>query len=135
MGATCTIDKRTESVVATIMDATHGRGVDLVIDAAAKADTINESIGAARAGGTVALVGIASDSRLAVDIHGAMGKELNIQVIRRSNRNDEVAIELLRTGRIPTAMLTHRMPLEQTPAAFEHLANYTDGVGKAVITL
>ncbi len=135
MGATCTINKQTDSVVDIIIDATRGRGVDLVIDACAKADSINESIGAAKAGGTVALVGIASASQLPVDIHGAMGKELNIQVIRRSNRNDEAAIELLRTGKVPTAMLTHRMPLEQTPAAFEHLANYTDGVGKAVITL
>lgn len=135
MGATCTINKQSESVVEVIMDSTGGRGVDLVIDACAKPDSINESIGAARAGGTVALVGIASASQLPVDIHAAMGKELNIQVIRRSNRNDETAIELLSSGKVPTAMLTHRMALEQTPAAFEHLANYTGGVGKVVITL
>lgn len=135
MGATCTINKQTDSVVDVIRDATGGRGVDLVIDACAKPDSINESIGAARAGGTVALVGIASASQLPVDIHGAMEKELNIQVIRRSNRNDETAIELLAGGRIPTAMLTHQVPLEQTPAIFEKLADYSDGVGKAVITI
>ena len=38
-------------------------------------------------------------------------------------------------GRIPTTLLTHSLPLEQTPKAFEMLTHYTDGVGKAVISV
>jgi L-iditol 2-dehydrogenase len=135
MGATDIINKQEDSVAETILDATRGRGVDVVIDCAAKADTVNESIAVARAGGKVMLVGLPSDSYLPIDVHGAMAREIDIQCIRRSNRNDEVAIELLHSGRIPTSFITHRLPLERTPEAFEHLAHYSDGVGKAVITL
>jgi len=39
------------------------------------------------------------------------------------------------TGRIPTSLITHRLPLASTPSAFKMLAHYTDGVGKAVIEI
>jgi threonine dehydrogenase-like Zn-dependent dehydrogenase len=55
--------------------------------------------------------------------------------VKRSNHNARAAIELLESGRISGKLITHRLPLEQTPAAFETLAHYADGVGKVVIEI
>src|SRR5438093_4307404 len=106
----------------SVMDETRGRGVDVVFDAAAALETINLSIAVARLGGRVVLVGIPSEPELNIDIHTAMAKELNIQTVKRSNHNAHGAIELMESGRIGDQVVTHRLPLEKTPEAFELLA-------------
>jgi L-iditol 2-dehydrogenase len=118
-----------------VLDETRGRGVDVVFDAAAALETINMSIAIARLGGRVVLIGIPSEQELNLDIHMAMAKELNIQTVKRSNHNAHGAIELMQSGRIGEQIVTHRLPLEQTPQAFELLAGYADNVGKVVIEI
>jgi len=118
-----------------VLDGTRGRGVDVVFDAAAASETINMSIAIARLGGRVVLIGIPSEQDLNVDIHTAMAKELNIQTVKRSNHNAHGAIELMESGRIGEQIVTHRLPLEKTPDAFELLAEYADNVGKVVIEI
>jgi L-iditol 2-dehydrogenase len=118
-----------------VMDETRGRGVDIVLDAAAALETINMSIAIARLGGRVVLIGIPSEADLNIDIHGAMAKELNIQTVKRSNHNAHGALDLMESGRIGDQFVTHRMPLGKTPEAFEMLAEYADGVGKVVIEI
>lgn len=118
-----------------VIDETGGRGVDIVFDAAAASQTINTAIAVARAGGRIVLVGIPSEMDLNIDIHAAMGKELNIQTIKRSNHNAHGAIGLMESGRIGDQIVTHRLPLLKTPEAFEMLGEYADGVGKVVIEI
>ena len=64
-----------------------------------------------------------------------MAKELRLQTLKRSNHRAREALSLMAAGRIPTALITHSLPLEDTPKAFEMLTHYTDGVGKAIIEL
>jgi L-iditol 2-dehydrogenase len=131
MGFECAVEiDRFEQAV---MDETRGRGVDAVFDAAAALQTINMSIAIARLGGRVTLIGIPSERDLNVDVNGAMAKELSIQTVKRSNHNAHGAIELMASGRIGDRIVTHRMPLEKTPDAFEMLADYAEDVGKVVI--
>lgn len=118
-----------------VMDETRGRGVDIVLDAAAALETINMAIAIARLGGRVVLIGIPSEADLNIDIHTAMAKELNIQTVKRSNHNAHGALELMESGRIGDQIVTHRLPLEKTPEAFEILAEYAGGVGKVVIEI
>lgn len=133
MGFDCAIEiDRFETAV---LDGTRGRGVDVVFDAAAALQTINTSIAIARLGGRVVLIGIPSEHQLNIDIHTAMAKELNIQTVKRSNHNAHGAIELMESGRIGEQIVTHRLPLEKTPEAFELLAGYADNVGKVVIEI
>ena len=98
-------------------------------------ETINTCMQIARLSGRVVLIGIPSELSFPVDIHTAMAKELNIQTIKRSNHNGHAAIQLMQSGRIPESLVTHLLPLEQTPAAFEKIAAYADGVGKVVIEI
>jgi L-iditol 2-dehydrogenase len=135
MGADVTIDTTTDKLLDTIHDATRGRGVDKVLEAAGSAETINAAIRMARQGGTVMLIGILSEMYPKIDIHTAMLKELRLLTLKRSNHRAQEALHLMSSGKIPDGLITHRLPLEQTPKAFEMLAHYTDGVGKAVIEI
>jgi L-iditol 2-dehydrogenase len=135
MGADCAIDTTTQSLVQTVLDATGGRGVDVVLEAAGSAETVNAAIRMARLGGTVTLIGLLSELYPKIDIHSAMMKEIRLQTLKRSNHRGTEALKMLASNRISTSLITHKLPLEQTPRAFEMLTNYTDGVGKAVIEL
>ena len=131
MGADVAIDTTTEYLVETVLDATRGRGADVVIEAAGSPETINAAIRMAAMGGTVVQIGILTEPNTQIDIHTAMGKELRLQTIKRSNHRAQEALKLL--GRIPHKLITHSLPLEQTPKAFEMLSAYTNGICKAVI--
>ena len=133
MGLECAVE--ISRIAQAVMDETQGRGADIVFDAAGKAETIDAGFGAARLGGQFVLIGIPDEMRPRVDWHAAMGKELSIQTIKRSNHNAHGAIELLEAGKIPKAFVTHRLPLEETARGFEMLAGYTDGVGKVIIRI
>ena len=135
MGADCAIDTTSQNLIETVMDATGGRGVDVVLEAAGSPETVNAAIRIARLGGTVMLIGILSEIYPKIDIHTAMMKELRIQTLKRSNHRAAEALKLLGSGKISTSLITHCLPLEQTPQAFEMLTHYTDGVGKAIIEL
>ena len=81
------------------------------------------------------MIGILSELYPKIDIHAAMHKELRLQTLKRSNHRAQEALDLMSSGRVPTALLTHSLPLEQTPKAFDMMANYTDGVGKVVVEI
>ena len=131
MGADVAVDTTAKNLVETVLDATRGRGADVVIEAAGSPETINAAIRMAAMGGTVVQIGVLTEPNTQIDIHTAMGKELRLQTIKRSNHRAQEALKLL--GRIPHKLITHSLPLEQTPKAFEMLSAYTDGIGKAVI--
>lgn len=129
------IHTRQESVTETVLDATHGRGVDIVLDAAGALETINAGLAIARSSGQYVLIGLPTEHVLAIDMHTAMAKELRIQTVKRSNLKGHEAMELVHSGKVSDILITHRMPLEHTAEGFELLANYRDGVGKVVIEL
>lgn len=114
-------------------DKTQARGVDLAIDAAGAAETINAALAVTRMGGTFVLIGIPNQVRVGVDLFSAMTKEIRIQPLKRSNHRSKPAIALLASGAIPEAIVTHRVGVEQAPAAFQTLAEYRDGIGKLAI--
>src|SRR5260370_6750857 len=115
------------------LDKTRGRGVDLAIDAAGAAETINTALAVTRLGGTFVLIGIPNHVPVAVDLYSLQAKEIRFQPVKRSNHRAQPAIPLLAAGAIPQAILTHRLSLEQAPAAFEMLAEYPAGIGKLAV--
>lgn len=135
MGADVAIDTTAQSLVETVLDATRGRGADLVLEAAGSAETMNAAIRMARMGGTVMQIGIFSELMPKIDIHTAMLKELKLQTLKRSNHRAIEALRLIATGKIPASLITHSLPLEETPRAFDMLTHYTGGVGKAIIEI
>ncbi len=133
MGATAAVD--IAEFGAAVGDLTRGRGVDIAIDAAGMAQTINAALAVLRMGGTLVQIGIPIEATLPIHVHAAMAKELRIQTLKRSNHRSAPAIALLASGAVNDSLITHRVPLSETPAAFETLAEYRDGVGKLVVEM
>lgn len=135
-GADAVVDYTTDSVSDAVLDMTGGRGAHVVVDAAAKPESVRNAIASARNGARVAVIGIPSEREVGVSFWEAMGKELTFYIQKRSNNNDHEAIEMLKRGLIDTsAFVTHRFPFEQGDKAFQTVAEYADGVGKAAIEL
>jgi L-iditol 2-dehydrogenase len=133
MGADVAVDVK--DMGQAVLDGTKGRGVDIAFDAAGMVETINLAIALARQGATVTMVGISPHTHLALDVWTAMAKELTLQTVKRSNHKGEDAARLLSSGVFSDVLITHRMPLDATPRAFQMLTDYSDGVGKVVIEL
>jgi L-iditol 2-dehydrogenase len=120
--------------VAAILADTRGRGVDVVLDCAAKADTANDCLRVARPGGRVVYTGIGIELRVPMDVHTWRRKELAVWQVRRSNREDHAALDLLaRHPRLFGPLVTHSRSLEEIGEAFALVESYADGVGKLVV--
>ena len=136
LGADETVDISKDSIADAVLDLTHGKGAHVVFDAAGKEDSINPAIQCLRFGGRLVVIGIPSQQKIPLDLWEALDKEIEIVMQKRSNNNDHEAIDILRRGLIPTdAFVTHRFPLETGHRAFATVAEYADGVMKAVVEL
>jgi L-iditol 2-dehydrogenase len=87
-------------------------------------------------GGTLVIIGIPGIDHISFPIHSLRRKEITVKNIRRQNRCTHKAIALLETEINNFGeLVTHRFPIEQTQQAFDLVADYRDGVMKAVIKL
>lgn len=135
LGADVVLDPRQGDVVAQIRQETGKRGVDLVIDCAAKERTMSQSLFAARNGARVVYTGIPSEAVVELEFHEARRKELTLFNVRRSNHETNLAIRLLQDHPASFApLLTHTMPMEKIGPAFDMLEHYRDGACKVTIT-
>jgi len=120
---------------AEILRATAQRGVDCAIDCAAAEDSTSQAIQLARNAGRVALTGIHSAPRIAMDGSAMRRKELTIFNVRRSNHETGEALDLLQAHPDWFApLLTHSRPLDRIGEAFDLASQYRDGVGKMIVT-
>jgi threonine dehydrogenase-like Zn-dependent dehydrogenase len=87
-------------------------------------------------GGILVLVGITETDAIYFPIHELRRKEITILNIRRQVHCTQKAIDLLSRGKINMdSMATHHFTLDETQNAFDLVANYRDGVMKAMITV
>jgi L-iditol 2-dehydrogenase len=121
-------------VVAAILEATSGRGVDVVYECAGEQETLDQAMQLATAGGRVLIIGIPSTPRVELVADLMRRKELLIINVRRQNRMVERTIELAASGALKIAgLVTHHFAVERIAEAFELVAGYRDGVLKAVV--
>jgi L-iditol 2-dehydrogenase len=134
MGADAQIGAAPPEAARAVLADTGNRGVDLVFDCAAAAQTADASLEVAANGGRVVFTGIPAERRVSHDIHLWRRKELAVHQVRRSNHDGPVARDLIaRETRFFAPLITHNRPLEGIGEAFRMLAAYEDGVGKVVI--
>jgi L-iditol 2-dehydrogenase len=128
------IDFREQDPVAAVRAATHGRGVDVAIEAAWADHSIQWSAEMARLGGRLVLVGIPGDNRLQMNHATARRKGLTIRMARRMKHVYPRAISLVQSGRVNlTGLISHRFPLAQAAQAFALNDAYQDNVVKVII--
>jgi len=107
-------------------ERTHGRGVDVVIDAAGLEPTWALALEAVRPGGRIEAVGLGAPAGR-IDFFAVAGKEATVTGSFAWTEPDfEAAIELVERGAIDASGWFTRMPLAEGQRAFEDLVDTTE---------
>lgn len=101
-----------------VPEATHGRGIDVVVEAAGNDVAIATAVAAARPGGRVALGGIPAEEASSFPAAAARRKGLTFAMVRRMNDTYPRALELARTGVDLDSIVTERYRLADAAQAF-----------------
>jgi len=134
-GADWTGNAGTDDVAAAI-EQREPWGLDLVFECSGDPQIIDHAQRMLTPGGTLVLVGIPPAPRVSFDSHHMRRQELTFKNVRRQRGCVAPVIRLISQGRIdPDPLLTHRFPLERIRDAFELVADYRDGVIKAIVEL
>jgi L-iditol 2-dehydrogenase len=111
-----------EQAAAAVLDATQGRGVDVVIELAGNDAAIATAVAAARPGGRIALAGIPSEDKSAFPAASARRKGLTFAMVRRMNDTYPRAIALAAGAVDLDSLVTERYPLAEAAKAFRSAA-------------
>jgi len=134
-GATWVGNPLEEDIVAAILEQ-KPLGMDVVYECAGQQETIDQAIELLKPGGRLMLIGIPREDRISLSIDKIRRKEVTIVNVRRQNKCTQAAIDLLASGKADVDfMVTHRFGMEQTRDAFELVAEYQDGVVKAMVQM
>jgi len=132
-GASWVGNPNKEDIVKEILER-QPVGVDVVFECAGQQETIDEAIELLKPGGKLMVIGIPRTEGISLMIHKMRRKEITIVNVRRQNQCTQASIDLLASGKINVDfMITHRFKLKQTQDAFDLVAEYRDGVVKALI--
>lgn len=132
--ADAVFDPKSEDVVAAILRATGGRGVDVAFEAAGAHETPDQAARVTCPGGKVVVVGIPADDTMTMNASVIRRKGLTIKLVRRMKHTYPRAIRMVSKGIVDIKPLaTHHFPLERIIEAFELVAGYKDGVLRAMI--
>ncbi len=111
-----------------VMEATGGRGLDVVFEAAGEDSAVATAIESARPGATVILAGIPSDDKTSFVASVARRKGLTMRLVRRMKHVYPRAIAMVQKGLVDVrSLVTHTFPLDQTLEAFEVAARREGG--------
>jgi L-iditol 2-dehydrogenase len=120
--------------VAQIMQLTDGVGVDVVIEAVGRNETVKASIDSVRKGGTVVLVGNISP-QVTLPLQKVVTRQIRLQGSCASAGEYPRAIELLASGAIQVKpLITATAPLEDGPRWFERLHAREPNLMKVILT-
>ena len=135
-GATHVINAAQADTVAEVQRLTGGLGADVVVETAGAIPTTQQSVFAARKGGTVVLVGMTSQNVLPFDTLRLLRAELNVKGCFRYANQFPKAVALAAAGRVNLKPLaSHTFPLAEIKEAFEFSLKRKDIAMKVVITI
>ncbi|MBN1867308.1 alcohol dehydrogenase catalytic domain-containing protein [Candidatus Sumerlaeota bacterium] len=110
-------------------------GLDAVFECAGVQETVDQGVELLAPGGSLVIVGIPTVERLSFVIDVSRRKEIRLQNVRRQNECMDQALDLIESGKASVDfMVTHRFPFEKSQEAFDTVAEYRDGVVKAIIS-
>jgi L-iditol 2-dehydrogenase len=118
LGADIAMDAGQEAV-SQVLEATNGRGADVVIESTGVMHCVAEAIRMARFGGQLLLFGVISAREGALPFYDLYFKELTIHNPRAAKPEDFAdMISLMERGSVQIeSLVTHRMPLDQLEQA------------------
>jgi L-iditol 2-dehydrogenase len=108
--------------------------LDVVFECCGQQEALDQAVELLKPGGKLMIIGIPEFDRWSFSADQARRKELSLQHVRRQNGALEPVLEMLEKKVIDvSAMPTHRFPFQRAREAFELVADYRDGVMKAMI--
>jgi threonine dehydrogenase-like Zn-dependent dehydrogenase len=137
MGADYVIDYHKENIADAIRRLTHGRGVDVAIEALGTPQTFEACMQAVRPGGTLSSLGVYS-GKLAIPADafaaGLGDHKIVTTLCPGGKERMRRLMELVRHGRVELRpLLTHTFRLDDITKAYDLFANRKDGVLKVAI--
>jgi len=123
-----------EDAARRVVKETHGRGVDVAIEAAWAEESVAQAADMARLGGRLVVVGISGGNRMELKASIARRKGLTIIMSRRMKHTYPRAIRLAEQGRVDLrGLVSHRFPLKRVAEAFQLNTAYEDKVVKVIV--
>lgn len=121
LGADQTLNASEADLIREILSLTHGRGVDLVLEAVGQPETVATAIECARKGGTVTLIGNIA-AQVSIPLQKVVTRQIRLQGSCSSAGEYPEAMELVSSGKIQVAPLISAVaPLSDGPQWFERL--------------
>ena len=137
LGADHTVDFSSQDPVATIMELTGGRGVDVAIEALGRQETFESCLRVLRPGGVLSSLGVYSGKlTLPLDAFAAgLGDHTIVTTLCPGGKERmRRLMSVLATNRVDLRpLVTHRFSLSEIEAAYDLFANQRDGVLKVAI--
>ena len=132
-GADATILASGAEMVNEVLRQTNGRGVDLVLEAVGRDETVTAAIDAVRKGGTVTLIGNITP-QVTLPLQKVVSRQIRLQGSCASCGEYPQAIELISNGKIKvTPLITAIAPLSDGARWFERLHSREPNLMKIVI--
>ncbi|PYM11720.1 MAG: alcohol dehydrogenase, partial [Candidatus Rokuibacteriota bacterium] len=134
LGADLTVNSRETDPVAAVMNATGGKGADLVIDCAGGDETFDQSIRMTKPGGKVLIVAF-YHGPVTADVTHAVRRNITIYTERgEGGTSVGRALALLAAGRLTAKpLITHQFPLGRVHEAIEVLEQRTGDPLKVIL--
>jgi L-iditol 2-dehydrogenase len=99
-GADLTVNVAEEDLDAVVAEYTDGVGADVVVEASGAEPSIQSTIDVVRRGGTVVLVGLASEAEVPFDVLEVIDNEIDVHGSFRYKNTYDAAIDLLADGEV-----------------------------------
>jgi len=132
-GADTTILASGAAMVNEVLRLTSGRGVDVVLEAVGRDETVSAAVDAVRKGGTVTLIGNITPS-VNLPLQKVVSRQIRMQGSCASCGEYPQAMELIAQGKIKvTPLITAVAPLSDGAAWFERLHAREAGLMKIVL--
>jgi L-iditol 2-dehydrogenase len=133
LGADKTVLASGEELTQEILRLTGGRGVDVVLEAVGRNETIAAAIDCVRKGGTVTLIGNITP-QVNLPLQKVVSRQIRLQGSCASSGEYPKAMELMAAGKIRVApLITAVAPLSDGPAWFDRLHSGEPNLMKVVL--
>lgn len=120
MGAAAAFNNRRQDALGLIQEHTGGLGVDRAFEAVGLEATLQQSLLSLRKGGRAVVLGIFEEPQINLPANLFVQREITLTGSQGYNWDFQTALSLAGARRIDLEQLiTHRMPLERLPDAFE----------------
>jgi L-gulonate 5-dehydrogenase len=135
LGATRTLNGRTQDVEVVMREVTGGEGVPLIVDAACIPELLPQMARIASPAGRIGLLGFSATPSDLVQLE-VIKKELTLVGSRLNNRKFARVLELMASGGLDVqALISHRIPFADMPSAIALIEQHPEQTRKVLVEL